>query len=570
MSPRRYRCALWASLLLAGASMTLAPPSVSAQGSFSAGLKSAIHDVTDLIDMSVDRHRPRSEMHRLDRALHELLRIYDHVDHHHHHHGRFAHGARYLAISDRDGGMAKSPMHRGSHGAGSFASGLTRASHELVDLIGMAAKRHHSGSEMRGLDRALHELLKVLEHQHAHRHHGHFSHGMHHWNHHEHIHVHSNHGQHGSGAMSAGMKGPHGSSREFQPTRINAPGSASAGKQKVQMSPKGKSSAQQCLCNLADGPGKLVNKSGDSRKKAPQNAKQSAPGNFVGQKACDKQGASQVKSAGKNQAQQHCGHVKAGPAGKNFAGAKQAGQQQAGPRAANKTCPQPVVMPREPKQPPALAKKNPPTNFKQATAKASKGNAPGCMVGQKNNRSSNPGPGIAKNAAAGPGTGSVLAKQGSGGFKATPANAKPGGNLSNFPVAKSGINSNLVPKQGSPVGKAAAGNAKQGSGNLAAFPKNGPNAIAKQMPINRGNQGPNVKNSFASNKNMIGNLPGAKNTGRMPNVSVRQPGSNVKNGNQGAFQLLTGNRAPLLVNSTQRTMPMARPAPGGFNVLRRK
>ena len=50
MKPQRYRCALLPALLLSGAGLVALPPQASAQDDLSSELRSALREVTDLID----------------------------------------------------------------------------------------------------------------------------------------------------------------------------------------------------------------------------------------------------------------------------------------------------------------------------------------------------------------------------------------------------------------------------------------------------------------------------------------------------------------------------------------
>ncbi len=91
MQPRRYRCAPFAALLLAGASIAILPGISAAQG-FSAGTKSATREIDVPTDAGADRHhfdRRRFEEARRDmeRSFEDRHDWRDRDFHHEHHRG---------------------------------------------------------------------------------------------------------------------------------------------------------------------------------------------------------------------------------------------------------------------------------------------------------------------------------------------------------------------------------------------------------------------------------------------------------------------------------------------------
>src|ERR1700733_6546859 len=76
MEPQRFRCALIAASMLAGATLALLPGRAPAQG-FSTEMQSALGEVNQLIDLGIEERRPRFEMRRLEEARDELARAFD-------------------------------------------------------------------------------------------------------------------------------------------------------------------------------------------------------------------------------------------------------------------------------------------------------------------------------------------------------------------------------------------------------------------------------------------------------------------------------------------------------------
>src|SRR4051812_44282579 len=95
MNSRRYRCARWLSMLLAGAGVVLVMASHDARAeSYANSLRTAIHDVADLLERSVERGRSKATTRRLDEALRDLVRVNEHHDKGWHK-GHFGKGARH-------------------------------------------------------------------------------------------------------------------------------------------------------------------------------------------------------------------------------------------------------------------------------------------------------------------------------------------------------------------------------------------------------------------------------------------------------------------------------------------
>jgi len=116
MHAQRSHTGFGLALLLASATILGLPYAAPAQQkNFKAGLTSTIKDLVDLIATDVGNHAGKREIHELDRALKDLLRVLEHPHHphhrHHHHHGMGNNGG-----NGGDGGNGEQANNGGNGG----------------------------------------------------------------------------------------------------------------------------------------------------------------------------------------------------------------------------------------------------------------------------------------------------------------------------------------------------------------------------------------------------------------------------------------------------------------------